>query len=148
MTGIGPVFHCAFADTYRARNNSMEKTMRILVANHPKLMREVILAALADQPGIEIVGEVCDESEILKQVQATLPDLLVIALDEGEQRPSLCDRVLREYPNLRIIAVASRKDRTLYYWASFDIHCADIETSTAGILGAVHNTADSARRLA
>lgn len=124
----------------------MEKTTRILVANHPKLMREVILATLADQPGIEIVGEVSDESEILKQVQATLPDLLVIALEEGEQRPSLCDQVLREYPDLRIIAVASRKDRTLYYWASFDIHCADIETSAAGILGAVHSTADCARR--
>lgn len=124
----------------------MEKTTRILVANHPKLMREVILATLADQPGIEIVGEVSDESEILQQVQATLPDLLVIALEEGEQRPSLCDQVLREYPDLRIIAVASRKDRTLYYWASFDIHCADIETSTAGILGAVHSTADCARR--
>jgi chemotaxis response regulator CheB len=124
----------------------MEKTTRILVANRPKLMREVILATLADQPGIEIVGEVSDESEILKQVQATLPDLLVIALDEGEQRPLLCDRVLREYPDLRIIAVASRKDRTLYYWASFDIHCADIEPSTSGILGAVHNTVDSARR--
>jgi chemotaxis response regulator CheB len=145
MTGIGPVFHFAFADTHPVRSNSMEKATRILVANRPKLMREVILATLADQPGIEIVGEVSDESEILNQVQATLPDLLVIALDEGEQRPSLCDRVLREYPDLRIIAVASRKDRTLYYWASFDIHCADIETSTAGILGAVHNTADSAR---
>ncbi len=124
----------------------MEKTTRILVANHPKLMREVILATLADQPGIEIVGEVSDEAEILKHVQATVPDLLIIALDEGEQRPSLCDRLLRENPDLRIIAVASRKDRTLYYWASFDIHCADIETSTAGILGAVHNTAESARR--
>lgn len=124
----------------------MEKLTRILVANRPKLMREVIVAALADQPGIEIVGEVSDEAEILKQVHATLPDLLVIALDENEQRPAICDRVLREHPELRIIAVASRKDRTLYFWASFDIHCADIESSAAGILNAVHDTPESARR--
>jgi chemotaxis response regulator CheB len=124
----------------------MQKVTRVLVANRPKLMREVILAALADQPGIEIVGEVSDEKDILKEVHDTLPDLLVIALDEGEQRPAICDRVLRERPEIRIIAVASRKDRTLYFWASFDIHCADIEPSSSGILGAVQNTVESARR--
>jgi DNA-binding NarL/FixJ family response regulator len=118
----------------------MEKPTRILVANRPKLMREVILSALAGQPGIEIVGEVSDEAEILERVRATLPDLLVIALDENEQRPAICERVLRDHPELRVIAVASRKDRTLYFWASFDIHCADIESSAAGILGAVHDT--------
>ena len=124
----------------------MEKATRILVANHPKLMREVVLATLADQPGIEVVGEVSEEGQILKQVRDTHPDLLVIALDETEQRPAICDRVLQERPDLRIIAVASQKDRTLCFWASFDIHCADIETSTAGILGAVHNTAEFGRR--
>ena len=123
----------------------MEKVTRVLMANRPKLMREVILAALADQPGVEIVGEVSDESEILLQVQATLPDLLVIALDENELRPPICDRLLREHPELRIIAVASRKNRTLYFWASFDIHCADIETSLAGIMSVVHHPTESAR---
>jgi len=123
----------------------MEKTTRVLVANRPKLMREVILTALADQPGVEIVGEVSDESEILLQVQATLPDLLVIALDENELRPPICDQVLREHPELRIIAVASRKNRTLYFWASFDIHCTDIETSLAGIMSVVHQPAESGR---
>jgi chemotaxis response regulator CheB len=123
----------------------MEKTTRVLVANRPKLMREVILTALADQPGVEIVGEVSDESDILLQVRATLPDLLVIALDENELRPPICDQVLREHPELRIIAVASRKNRTLYFWASFDIHCTDIETSLAGIMSVVHQPAESGR---
>ena len=123
----------------------MEKTTRVLVANRPKLMREVILTALADQPGVEIVGEVSDESDILPQVRATLPDLLVIALDENELRPPICDQVLREHPELRIIAVASRKNRTLYFWASFDIHCTDIDTSLAGIMSVVHQPAESGR---
>lgn len=124
----------------------MQKATRVLVANRPKLMREVILATLADQPGIEIVGEVTEEAEILGRVQATLPDLLVVGLEENEQRPAICDRVLRDHPELRIIAVASRKNRTLYFWASFDIHCADIESSAAGILGAVHDTVEGGRR--
>ena len=41
----------------------MQRATRILVANRPRLMREVILSALVDQPGIEIVGEVSDEND-------------------------------------------------------------------------------------
>ena len=118
----------------------MEKIQRILVANTPRLMREAVVATLADQPDIEIVGEVSDEAEILQRVHATLPDLLVVALDESGTRPQICDRVLREHPGVRILAVASRKDRTICYWASFDIHSDDIESSPAGILSAVRNS--------
>ena len=125
----------------------MEKATRILVANAPKLMREVVVATLADQPDIEIVGEVSNEAEILPRVQATLPDLVVIALDDTGARPQICDRVLREYPGVRVLAVASRKDRTICYWASFDIHSNDIEASPEGILSAVRNTSVQGRNI-
>jgi chemotaxis response regulator CheB len=125
----------------------MEKATRILVANAPKLMREVVVATLADQPDIEIVGEVSNEAEILPSVQATLPDLVVIALDDTGARPQICDRVLREYPGVRVLAVASRKDRTICYWASFDIHSNDIEASPEGILSAVRNTSVQGRNI-
>ena len=121
----------------------MEKATRILVANRPKLMRDVVLATLSDQPGIEIVGEVSDETQILRQVQATLPDLLVIGLDEPEQRPAICDLVLRDHPGLRVLAIASRRDRSICYWASFSIHSDDVEASTDGILSAVRNAPHS-----
>jgi DNA-binding NarL/FixJ family response regulator len=119
----------------------MDKAIRVLVANRPKLIRELILTALADQPGIEIVGEVSDDAEIPQRVQETLPDLLVIALDEPGRRPRVCDAVLREHPHLRIIAVASDQNRSVRYWASLDIHSDDIEPSEAGIISAVRSMA-------
>ncbi|GAC1694960.1 MAG: hypothetical protein NVS9B5_37880 [Terriglobales bacterium] len=124
----------------------MDRAIRILVANRPKLMRELILATLADEPGMEIVGEVADDSEILDRVQQTTPDLLVIALDEPGMRPSMCDTLLREHPRLRIIAVAADKNRSTGYWASFDIHSDDIEPSEAGILNAVRSMAAGVTR--
>jgi DNA-binding NarL/FixJ family response regulator len=142
---MGPVFLLPTLDTQQREETPMERAKRVLVANSPKLMRDVILAALVDQPGVEIVGEVSDEAEIARQVRATSPDLLVIALDPSG-RPAICDRILHEHPELRIIAVASHEDRTLYFWASFDIHCADIESSAAGLLEAVHYTAETGRR--
>jgi DNA-binding NarL/FixJ family response regulator len=119
----------------------MDKTIRILVANRPKLMRELILATLADEPGIEIVGEVSDDADIPESVQKTHPDLLVIALDEPTKRPRICDTVLRDHPGVRIIAVAANDNRSIGYWVSMDIRSDDIETSEAGILNAVRSMA-------
>ena len=117
----------------------MEKQVRVLVANLPKLMRELIIETITEQPGVEIAGEVSDENEIRERVVQTSPDLLVIALDAPGQRPRICDMVLREHPELRIIAVASDQNRSVYYWASFDIHSNDIDNSEEGFLSAVRS---------
>jgi len=117
----------------------MDRSIRILVANRPKLMRELILATLADEPGVELVGEVAEEGDIRARVQQTRPDLLVIALDEPAKRPGICDTLLRDNPGLRIIAVASQENCSVFYWASFDIHSSQIEASEQGILNAVRN---------
>ncbi len=101
----------------------MEKTIRVLVANRPRLMRELVLATFADQPDIEIVGEVIHDSEIPATVEQTKPDFLVIALDDPSKRPSVCDTVLRHHP----------------YWASLNIHSTDIEASEEGILSTIRN---------
>jgi len=123
--------------------NVADMSIRILVANRPKLMRELLLGTLEDQPWIEIVGEVSDDSEILDQVHRTSPDLLVIATDEPGKRPVICDSLLHELPGLRIIAVDPSKNYSVFYWATLDIHSDDIETSEEGILGALRSVAES-----
>src|SRR6266566_3055764 len=89
---------------------AMEKAIRVLVANQPRLMRELILTTFADQPDIEIVGEVGEESEISESVKRTLPNFVVIALDHPGRRPAICDELLREYPEVRVIAVAPERN--------------------------------------
>ena len=117
----------------------MEKLIRVLVANRPRLMRETILATFADQPDIEIVGEVEDESEIFESVKRTSPNFVVIALDNPEERPPICDALLREHPEVRVIAVAPAKNYVVYYWASLDIHSTSVEASEEGVLGALRS---------
>ena len=117
----------------------MEKGIRVLVANRPRLMRELILTTFADQPDIEIVGEVGDESEISESVKRTLPNFVVIALDQPGKRPAICDELLREHPEVRVIAVAPERNSIVYYWASLNIHSNDIEASEEGILNAMRS---------
>ncbi len=124
----------------------VDKSIRILVANRPKLMRELILGTLADQPGIEIVGEVSDDSEILDHVHKTSPDVLVIATDEPGKGPLICDSLLQQHPELRIIAVAPHRNYSVFYWATLDIHSDDIEPSEEGILSAVRSVAEGATK--
>jgi len=107
----------------------MTKTFRILMANQPKLMRELLVEMLEEESWIEIVGEVPHESEIRQLVQKTAPDLLVVTADKPGRRPAICDALLREFPALRIIAVAPHENYTVCYWASLDIHADDVESS-------------------
>ena len=58
------------------------KRVRVLVANHPRLMRELVMATVADQPDIEVVGEVQNESDLVDIVEQVAPDVLIIAINK------------------------------------------------------------------
>jgi chemotaxis response regulator CheB len=42
-------------------------------------MRELVMATIADQPDIEVVGEVQNESDLADIVEQAEPDVLIIA---------------------------------------------------------------------
>ncbi len=115
----------------------MTRNVRVLVANRPRLMRELVLATLFDQPDIEVVGEVQDEADILPNVEEHRPDFLIVALDNPRVRPSVCDVLLSKFPNMKILALAPERNSSVFYWASLDIHSFDVESSEEGVLGAL-----------
>jgi len=117
------------------------KTIRVLVANRPRLMREVVLEAISDQSDIEMVGELQDESNLGQEVKRTQPDVLIVALEGQDQLPRACYALLEQDPRLRIIAIAPDREYTLFYWASLCIHANPIETSIEGVLSTIRNRA-------
>ena len=118
----------------------MDASVRVVVANRPRLLRELVLSTLSGQAGIEVVGEAENEQDVPSLVAATKPDFLLIALQESRRRPPLCDLLLREYPALRIIAVAPNTNVGIFYWASFDIHSRTMEASEEALLEAVRSS--------
>ncbi len=113
----------------------MTRNVRVLVANRPRLIRELLLATIADQPDIEVVGEVQNEADILLTVEQQRPDFLIVALDNPRSRPAVCDTLLERFPNMKILALAPERNSSVFYWASIDIHSFNIEASEEGILG-------------
>ncbi len=44
-------------------------------------MRELVMATIADQPDIEVVGEVQNDTDLADIVEQVQPDVLIIAMD-------------------------------------------------------------------
>jgi chemotaxis response regulator CheB len=122
----------------------MAQPIRVVVANQPRLMRELVLETITEQPDIEIVAEIQNENDILHAVEDAHPDFLIIALDESGRRPAICDTLLVRYPNIKILALAPERNLSIFFWASLDIHSIEVEASQAGIL----NTLRQERQLA
>ena len=112
----------------------MAQPIRVVVANKPRLMRELVLEAIIEQQDIEIIAEIQNEPDISRIVEETRPDFLIISLNESNQRPAICDDLLRRFPELKILALAPERNSSIFYWASFDIHSNSVEASEAGIL--------------
>ncbi len=108
--------------------------IRVLVANKPRLMRELVLATISDQPDIEVVGQVQDDEEIETAVEQTRPDFLIVALEDSDLLPHNCRNLLESHPHLRVIAIAPNRNSTICYSASLNIESNPIESSEESML--------------
>ena len=111
------------------------RKIRVLVANHPRLMRDLVLATVSDQPDIEVLGALEDESQIAQVVAETQPDFVIVALDKPHERPAICDYLLSRHPMVKVLAVDPEQDNSVFFWS--DIRSAAIESSEAGILNVI-----------
>ena len=112
----------------------MNQPIRVVVANRPRLMRELLIEAIVEQPDIEILAEIQNEPDIGRIVDEKRPDILIIALEDSDVRPTICDILLQRFPAMKILAVSPDRNSSMFYWASMDIHESQVEVSEAGIL--------------
>jgi len=122
----------------------LERTMRkirVLVANYPRLMRDLVLATVSDQPDIEVLGALDDESQIAKVVAKTQPDFVLVGLDRPNERPAICDYLLSRYPSVKVLAVAPEQNNSVFFWS--DIRSAAIESSEESILNVIRGKSNN-----
>jgi chemotaxis response regulator CheB len=121
--------------------------IRVLIANQPRLMRELVVAVLSEQSDVEIVGEVEDESRITELVDRTRPNVLILGAEDRERRPNLGGFLLGRYPDMKVLAVAAEGGSSTFYWAVVDIRCKMVETSEQGILEALRASSETVKRV-
>lgn len=121
--------------------------IRVLVANKPRLIRELVSATISDQPDIQVVGEIQQETEMENAVEQMQPDVLIVALDRSDRLPDSCASILLKHPQMRVIAIAPHRNSSMFYRACLHIESSEIEASEAGVLGAIRGSVQPAERL-
>jgi len=119
------------------------RKIRVLVTNRPRMMRDLVIETLSDQPDIEIVGETENASGVTELVENTRPDFVIIALDDQDARLDLCGFLIGRYPEMRILAVSAARGNSVCYSAFIDIRSTSVQTSEEGLLSALRNAPDS-----
>ena len=110
------------------------KPIRVLVANRPRLSRELLVATISEQPDIEIVGEIQLESEIQGELERLQPNFLIVALPKSRRLPDVCHSILKSHPEVKVIAIAPDLTTSMFYWTSLLIQSNPFEASEDGVL--------------
>ena len=85
-----------------------ERRIRVLVADDQALFREALVALLAVQPGIEVVGEAADGREAVEAVGRLRPDVVLMDLRMPVLDGVGATRQLRvDHPGVRVLALTT-----------------------------------------
>ena len=112
----------------------MERPVRVMVANQPRLVRELVLETIKEQADIEVVAEVQNESDIAQAVDGIRPDFLIVTLNESDKCPPVCETLLLRHPQMKVLALAPERNSSVFFFTAFDIHAVPVEASEEGIL--------------
>jgi DNA-binding NarL/FixJ family response regulator len=123
------------------------KIARVLLANQPRLLRERVLAAIANQPDIEIVGQLEDACDIPEAVARLRPDWVVVTLEESGALSPQCYDLLEEHPQTKILSISSRRNSATLCWATLIMHSNQMEPTQKNLLGALRGKHQFVRTL-
>jgi DNA-binding NarL/FixJ family response regulator len=84
---------------------------RILLADLPQLLREIVTEALEAQSDMEVVGSVADQDSLARTIAQARPEVIVTGHDD----PEIAAGLLERRPPLAVIAVTGDAKESEYY---------------------------------
>lgn len=86
--------------------------IRLLLADDHKLMREGLRALLSGESDIEVIGEASNGREIVKMVEDSSPDIVLMDISMPQLNGIDATRQIEDLPgNTRVIALSMHADR-------------------------------------
>jgi DNA-binding NarL/FixJ family response regulator len=117
-----------------------QEKIRVLIANSTRIWRDMLYDTIREEPDIEVVGDVSEESAIVPAVERTIPDCVIVPLDEPGAAMPICMEILAKRPLVRIVAIGEGTDVIEIYWMSEgrDIRRTYTTASREAIVRALH----------
>ncbi len=87
-------------------------SIRILLVDDHRILREGLRSLLKQQPDIEVVGEACDGEQAVALALELIPDLVIMdVVMAGMDGVAATRRIRAECPGARVIALSMHSDR-------------------------------------
>lgn len=101
------------------------RPIRVILANEPRLLREMLDRVLRKQIDLQVVAEVRNWSRLPKVIAETGADWVVLSLLPNGELPDYADVLIRLYPRIGVIGVA--RDGSQVKLKSSDLTEEDLE---------------------
>jgi DNA-binding NarL/FixJ family response regulator len=113
---------------------SVARAIRVVVANQPRMIRELIAMSLVTEEDVEVVTSISDEAKISRVVEEATPDFLIVSLDSRHFGPRAREDILQRHSELQIMALARDGNSFTLFFASDGIRSKTYKGSEAEIL--------------
>jgi DNA-binding NarL/FixJ family response regulator len=85
--------------------------MRLLLADNQAKVRFALRALLEQQPGLTVVGEAAEAGEVLAQIEAVHPDLVLLDWNlRGLAKADLLSALRQVHPDLIVVVLSARPE--------------------------------------
>jgi DNA-binding NarL/FixJ family response regulator len=122
---------------WRAIQGATVQRIRVLLAEMPRMLRELVEPVLATDPDIVVVGAVDSRDALEVAVRALEADVVLVAMPSDEQAESYA-RLLFDAPRTTLLAIThDGRDAFLYALRPHKMPIGEV--SRSGILAAIHD---------
>jgi DNA-binding NarL/FixJ family response regulator len=87
---------------------------RVLLLGIPRILSDILQGLLADEPDLELVGDLRSEDAGVDELDQATPDVVITGVRDGVV-PATCLDLLSKRPHTRIIGISPRGGRTIVY---------------------------------
>jgi DNA-binding NarL/FixJ family response regulator len=100
-------------DQFDFSNESPLSPINVLVCDNESLFREILIAALNNEPTINIVGAAASGYEAVERAKESKPDVVLmdIELDDGPNGITVASDIKKAFPNTGIVVLSAHRDK-------------------------------------
>lgn len=89
--------------------------IRVLLANLPVVLSELLTQELLQQESIQVIGRAQGNINILLQAQAGV-DIIIIGAPQIKPPPGICSHLLNEFPHVRLLVYGIEQNALVGYY--------------------------------
>lgn len=78
------------------------------------MLRDVFKQIIAEQPDLEVVGDLDNGVDLLLAASQTRPDIVILGMEDSEL-PGVCSHLFSELPHIKLLCVTADGRQLLLY---------------------------------